>query len=72
MAVVNETTRAALAHQASPTASAFGRALMFIAVVLVAIGGVAGVIIAASMGESEAVLGIALIAGGMLGAAALC
>ena len=72
MAVVNETTRAALAPQSSTTASGFGRVLMAVAVILVLVGGIAGVVIAASMGESEAVFGIALIAGGLLCAAALC
>ena len=71
MAAVNETTRAVLASESSTT-SGFGRVLMAVAVMLVLIGGIAGVVIAASMGQSEAVFGIALIAGGLLCAAALC
>ena len=43
-----------------------------VAVALVLIGAIVGIVIAVSAGQSETVLGIALIGGGLLCAAALC
>jgi len=54
------------------TESRFAHILMAVAVAVVLIGAIIGIVIAVSTGQSETVLGIALIGGGLLCAAALC
>jgi uncharacterized membrane protein len=72
MAAVNEPSQLVLARQSSETESRLAHILMAVAVAVVLIGAIIGIVIAASTGQSEAVLGIALIGGGLLCAAALC
>ncbi len=72
MAAVNDTTHAVLARPSSRTPLEVHRVLVAVSVILVVIAAIAGVIIAASMGQGEAVIGISLIAGGLVFAAALC
>ena len=71
MAAVNESSHLVLARP-SLTESRFVHILMAVAVAVVLIGGIIGIVIAVSAGQSETVLGIALIGGGLLCAAALC
>lgn len=71
MAAVNDSSRSVLAAQPT-SAHDFGRVLMAVALVVVLIAAVAGIVIATSMGHGAAVVGISLIAGGLLCAAALC
>jgi hypothetical protein len=71
MAAVNEPSPLVLARP-SLTESRFTHILMAIAVAVVLIGAIIGIVIAVSTGQSETVLGIALIGGGLLCAAALC
>jgi hypothetical protein len=71
MAAVNEPSPLVFARP-SLTESRFAHILMAVAVALVLIGAIVGIVIAVSAGQSETVLGIALIGGGLLCAAALC
>jgi len=71
MAAVNEPSHLVLARP-SMTESRFAHVLMAVAVAVVLIGAIIGIVIAVSAGQSETVLGIALIGGGLLCAAALC
>jgi hypothetical protein len=72
MAAVNEPSQLVLVRPSSATESRFAHILMAVAVAVVLIGAIIGIVIAASTGQSETVLGIALIGGGLLCAAALC
>ena len=72
MAAVNESSHLVLARPSSTTESRFAHVLMAVAVAVVLIGAIVGIVIAATTGQSETVLGIALIGGGLLCAAALC
>ena len=72
MAAVNDPSHLVLARPSTPTESGFVLILMIIAVSVVLIGAIIGIVIAVSAGQSETVLGIALIGGGLLCAAALC
>ena len=72
MAAVNESSQSVLARPSSTTESTIERVLMAVAVAVVLIGAIVAIVIAVSTGQSEAVFGIALIAGGLLCAAALC
>ena len=71
MAALNEPSHLVLVRP-SLKESRFAHILMAVAVAVVLIGAIIGIVIAASSGQSETVLGIALIGGGLLCAAALC
>ena len=70
MTAVNEPTHAALAASSSP--GTISRIFMAVVLTVVVIAAIAGIVIAAASGQGHAVVGITLIAGGVLGAAALC
>jgi hypothetical protein len=72
MAAVNDPSHLVLARPSLETESRLTHILMAIAVTVLLIGAIIGIVIAASSGQSETVLGIALIGGGLLCAAALC
>lgn len=72
MAAVNEPSPLVLARPSEMTESRFAHILMAVAVAVVLIGAIVGIVYAASTGQAETVLGIALIGGGLLCAAALC
>ncbi|WP_328351123.1 hypothetical protein OG976_17230 [Mycobacterium sp. NBC_00419] len=71
MTVVNDPTHAALAASSS-TPGNLSRIFMAVVLTLVVIAAIVGIVIAAASGQGHAVVGITLIAGGLLGAAALC
>lgn len=71
MTAVNDPTHVALAG-ASSTPRSFSRIFMAFVLTVVVIAAIVGIVIAAATGQGHAVVGITLIAGGLLGAAALC
>lgn len=70
MTAVNEPTHAALAASSSP--GAMSRIFMAVVLTVLVIAAIAGIAIAAAVGQGHAVIGISLIAGGVLFTAALC